>query len=544
MPGLRRAVLLRSQVVHQNPLVSEPSAHRNPGPGHVFVLNGRLEHLRADVHIVPTDRAFDVQPSWWRVFGNAKLETVRPTNWDRDRSGQAPGQPGVWFLDVVRSSVEELTSAVAVLLHRVVEDLAGAGEVSGRSRPLIAMPPVGGRHGGFRGRRGEVIAALLDTVERVVAERGIDVVIVAIQLPTYSALQATRRHRAIECGEPFAAEGSWHRQLGRRIQDGEVALFLGAGVSMSAGLPSWQGLLAELTEVAKGTEVAGRSDLDLSGLSPLDQAQLLAGRLGGDLGAAVKQVIEEKRAGRIGLTHGLVAGFRCRETVTTNFDLLYELAVADVSGGTAPATVPSATPTHGPWVLKLHGDVTDPASIVLSREHFVSFAGGSAARGAVLQSLMMTRHLLVVGASFSDDNLLRLLYEVKQLPVAGDGTRTIGTVLTVVPDAARGEILGRDFDFIAASDRAEVDPIATRALEIELDHVGVFACSDASYALDADFAGLLTPEESEVAQSLRAVLARVQAMDRGKQQIDAWQAIRESLESFGAPSARSRGRSR
>ncbi len=187
--------------------------------------------------------------------------------------------------------------------------------------------------------------------------------------------------------------------------------------------------------------------------------------------------------------------------------------------------------------------MTDPASIVLSREHFVQFAGGSAAPGAVPQSLMMTRHVLVVGASFSDDNLLRLLYEVKQLPVPGGVDRTIGTVLTPVPDAARAEILGQDFDFIAAGQQVEENAIAYRAVEIELDHIGILACSDASYALDPDFDGLLTPEESAVADSLRSVLAEVRAIERGKQKIDAWRLIRGALESFGAPSDSWQGRS-
>jgi hypothetical protein len=151
--------------------VTEPSAAASQGPGHVFVLNGRLEHLRADVHIVPTDRSFDVQRSWWPVFHDEPLATVKPTSWAQDRSGKAAGQDGIWFLDLVRPSVEELTTAVAEVLRKVAADLAGHARVTGRSRPLVAMPPVGGGRGGFRERRGDVIAALLETLEFVDGDR-------------------------------------------------------------------------------------------------------------------------------------------------------------------------------------------------------------------------------------------------------------------------------------------------------------------------------------------------------------------------------------
>lgn len=66
-----------------------------------------------------------------------------------------------------------------------------------------------------------------------------------------------------------------------------------------------------------------------------------------------------------------------------------------------------ATPGH-PWILKMLGDVARPDSIVLTRRHFVRCDAATRPAGSMLQALLLTRHLLFVGASLNDDNVSRL----------------------------------------------------------------------------------------------------------------------------------------
>jgi hypothetical protein len=55
------------------------------------------------------------------------------------------------------------------------------------------------------------------------------------------------------------------------------------------------------------------------------------------------------------------------------------------------------TPEATRWLLKLHGTVERPESIVLSREDYLHWEEQGSAFGAVVQALLLTRHLLFVG---------------------------------------------------------------------------------------------------------------------------------------------------
>ena len=59
--------------------------------------------------------------------------------------------------------------------------------------------------------------------------------------------------------------------------------------------------------------------------------------------------------------------------MTTNYDNGYELAAGAVQPADRPAKVlPREYAEAGsPWLLKLHGDVAKPESIVLTRQHYV-----------------------------------------------------------------------------------------------------------------------------------------------------------------------------
>src|SRR5436190_1063835 len=70
-------------------------------------------------------------------------------------------------------------------------------------------------------------------------------------------------------------------ELAERASHGEMALFLGAGVSASAGLPLWGELLDLL---ARQAGMDDRERDDLQKLNPLDQAGVIEKRLGGPEG--------------------------------------------------------------------------------------------------------------------------------------------------------------------------------------------------------------------------------------------------------------------
>ena len=140
-------------------------------------------------------------------------------------------------------------------------------------------------------------------------------------------------------------------------------MFLGAGVSMAAGLPGWGDLLSVLAERA---EMSAEEREDLKGLrNALDQATIVERRLnrrGETIGRAVAAVLGKHR--HYSLAHALLAALPIREVITTNYDQLFEDAwsLSDPDGLTIlPGRINSEARR---WLLKMHGCISDPDKVV------------------------------------------------------------------------------------------------------------------------------------------------------------------------------------
>jgi hypothetical protein len=192
----------------------------------------------------------------------------------------------------------------------------------------------------------------------------------------------------------------------------------------------------------------------------------------------------------------------------------------------------------------MHGDMDDSDSIVLTRGQFVGFNGASGPAGAVLQALLLTKHLLVVGTSMKDDNFLRLIHEVAAYrqrllnkngmvvkSVASAEPLKFGTVLAVDEDPARRALHAQYFNWQSMSGKNV--PERARQLEIFLDAVAMFAASDNSWLLDDSFVYLHTDREKELAERARALARDVR---RECSANGAWSELASELEGFGAAS--------
>jgi hypothetical protein len=416
-------------------------------------------------------------------------------------------------------------------LEGVLDAIAGSGlrASAGRELPLVAVPVPGIGGGGFREHAGAVIARLLETLARVVDRHDLDVVVVATTDAQFAAIQRERRRIGCWHLDPDLLDHA--RALGEAAAVGRLALFLGAGVSIPAGLPSWSDLVDEMRALAvrRGAEIP---PADFESLDVLDQTELLRSVLGEQLEREVAQRFERASPA---LSHALLASLRCQEAVTTNYDRCYETAMSAVGEDGAVSVMPWQKPTPGrPWLLKLHGDAGRPDSVVLTRGQFIGYDGRWRPVGSVFQSLLMTRELLVVGASLSDDNVLRLAHEVRAFRRRHHIEDPLGTVLTLGSPPLRARLWEGELAWIGfGGDSGEAQ---ARRLEIFLDAVATHASPVAPYLLHPHYADLLDDVERDLAQRARDLAADIRAAADGVslRNDTAWAELEAALGSLGA----------
>lgn len=470
-------------------------------PGHVFVVHGRLQDVTCDAIVIPTDTSFIVEPHWADVMGVPENEAhVMPAGWAERHFGLAAvtvktERQLFWYLDVTNDDrvvdLDRLGERIAQLTAEIVAGFVGKEPVRKRAQHLIALPLLSAGKGGHAPEG--AIARLLPTFTRLAAEHHVDFAVVVLDRERFEALQRRRletlglgvdrsvvgsgRARAASpttpegkaVGQggaaPTAEDGQvpdWMgpdgqaAQLGRRAAQRGLSLMIGAGVSAGAGLPTWDALLEGLkTHVTEADQPLVEG---MNHLSPLDQAELLERLITPDIavpkdatfGNAVITTLglDGKTKVRPALGHLLLAGLQCPQAVTTNYDRLYEAAFKGqhtltpaTAGPRRAATLPYERPEAGQsWILKMHGDAEHPESLVLSRSSFVSYDSAHRPAGSLFQGMLMTSHVLFVGVSFTDDNVLRLTHEVADYLGTSASDSDFGTVLTLGVDAQRARL--------------------------------------------------------------------------------------------------------
>ena len=487
--------------------------------GHVFVVGADLRRLVCDDVLVPTDRTLRVTAEWRRLLPDDVV-----TSEDRDGvclglhwhggervlelPGGRAGDPGraLWLVDTVDQQQRDGDDALRWLVDGAREALAAIARrevptpVHGRARRLVALPALGTGWGGAAGQRGTLLQRLLPVLREGAAEHGFDVALVLRGPSDLAAAQRVRR----------AGPESWDlprylrelaEDLGERARHGQLAAFVGAGVSAAAGLPTWEQLLDEL---------AGRTGLDddlragLARLPAQDAAALLARELGRE---QLETFVKERFGpGHYALAHALIADLPVQEFVTTNYDPLVELAAADIGRDLSVLPFDDAVPGR-PWLLKLHGDAAHPESVVLTREEYLQFGDTRAALAGVLHSLLLTRHVLFVGTSMQDDDLIRIAHQVRSAVQGSDrGPRNpSGTVLALQEDAARSRLWEQDVQTVAIAPADTSPAEAARLLEVLLDCIGCLSTPPTGYLLDPAYRGMLSEEERTLAAALQQV---------------------------------------
>jgi len=524
--------------------------------GHVFVGRGDLTKLCCDAWLMPTDRRLHVMPHWIEEIPNLK-QNWKPEPDDSWNKGQTrvlevehwpfPEQR-VWLVNTGAwqkeaqwyvNGVVQFFTIVGPIFQR-----QGRG-VAGRAKPLVGIPLVGTGAGGAGDWIGTLLAALLPTLYDAAKDYNVDIALVLKTGPSFAAAMNARRNylKAREAVWKDHLPGKLRavaEDLAEHAKKGELVLFLGAGVSASAGLPNWKDLLELL---AKRVAVLSSGDEDgqkvfeaFHSLNVLDQARLIAdycAQKESTIGQEVADVL--KKYHHYSISHAILAGIQVKEVVTTNYDVLFERA-SKYAQDIAPAVIPYESPkSGGNWILKLHGCVDHPSDIVLTRSDYLRYNDSRAALKGIVHALLITRHMLFVGFSLSDDNFYGIIEDVRKAvrenKNRGTGDEPFGTVLALESNHFAQQLWHGDLNWVSLQ-MGEGATIADdrRLQEIFLDYLAFLTTSSTAHLLNEKYKGALSESELVLRSALQKMINEVDAKAKDA---PAWLEIQHLVERFG-----------
>lgn len=218
------------------------------------------------------------------------------------------------------------------------------------------------------------------------------------------------------------------------IRNGSAAVFVGAGMSRSAGFVDWRELLKKAAEDI-GLDV--QQEVDLVGV-----AQFYLNHVG--TRGPIHQLLIEAFPDTTDPTenHKLLAALPIRTIWTTNYDRLIEAGYKAVKKKLQTVITKTnmavTVPDRDAVLYKLHGDIEQPDHAVLTKDDYELFAHRPDTQvfTEALKGDLVEKTFLFIGFSFEDPNLDQILARIRIL-MGESKRRHFWLVKTIDPTTAK-----------------------------------------------------------------------------------------------------------
>lgn len=200
------------------------------------------------------------------------------------------------------------------------------------------------------------------------------------------------------------------RDILKELEEDNVAVFAGAGLSMPAGFVSWKELLRPIAEELN-LDIEKEYDL-------VTLAQYHLNENGDNRSQLNKRLLEEfSQEAECSQNHEILARLPISTFWTTNYDNLIEKAL--INQNKKPDVkftrdhMSLTVPKRDVIVYKMHGDVNHPDDAVLTKEDYEIYHKKMDLYVDALKGDLLTKTFIFIGFSFSDPNLDYILSRVR-----------------------------------------------------------------------------------------------------------------------------------
>ncbi|WP_205624868.1 SIR2 family protein, partial [Geminicoccus roseus] len=195
------------------------------------------------------------------------------------------------------------------------------------------------------------------------------------------------------------------------VLQGNAGLFLGAGLSINAGYPSWRQLVQDM---AKEIDLDASLETDLAGL--VQFALNKSGRTRTRLVRLITDHFGEEKP--IPDVFRILARLPITRVWTTNYDTLIERSWRAQRKRLDVKSYDKDVMTENPWshaiLYKMHGTVEHPSDVVISKSDYEEYRRKRASFLHLLMGQLISHHMLFLGLSFTDPNLSYLFMMIRE----------------------------------------------------------------------------------------------------------------------------------